>query len=269
MRLLITNDDGAQAPGLFALVQALQAIHPQTVAAAPVADCSGRGTSVRLDGLAAANGWAGGGPAATEGIQALVATPALIALGGCSGAFGPVPDVLVAGINYGPNVGRAILHSGTVGAALTAAVMGVSAVAINLDDVYSTGGDEDGYMYWETAATVAPLLVEAVARAEPGTVVNVNVPNRALADVAGVRAAVLAGPEERPMFGLDEEGRRLRERPGPYYSPSPDSPGTDVSLLAAGYITVAPLGLDRSGLAYARRTARQVQQSLIFANLSL
>lgn len=182
----MTNDDGAGAAGLGALVAAC----PGAVVVAPAADCGGYGTSTRREG------WARHVDELTPGVV-VRATPGLIVRGACAGVFGAVPDVVVVGVNYGPNVGRDVLHSGTVGAALMAANSGVPGVAISLDDVHSTGGDEDGFMHWGTGAAVALPLVEWVSRTRPGGVaLSVNVPNRELGALAGVRAAGLEAEAE-------------------------------------------------------------------------
>ncbi len=106
---------------------------------------------------------------------AVQAAPGLIALVAAHGAFGPVPDLVLSGINRGANVGRAILHSGTVGAALTAGVNGAAAW-----QSHSTSGWTLYECYWEVVVlprrdALIPLLLEEPA----GTVFNLNVPNEA------------------------------------------------------------------------------------------
>jgi 5'-nucleotidase len=239
VRIFVTNDDGARAPGLAALSRGLSTAFPDTVIAVPLTDCGGCGTSIRPDSLSSVNGWP---EVESSGNHALVflAPPARIILAAGDGVFGAIPDVVVVGINHGPNAGRTILHSGTVGAALTAATMGISALAISLDDVYSTGGREDSFMHWGTAeATVLPL-VRWLARADPGTVLNVNVPNRELPRIRGVRVASPAPswPERRFVAA----GRQILPRPGICHSPRQAPADSDVALLAAGYVTVTSLG---------------------------
>jgi 5'-nucleotidase len=100
------------------------------------------------------------------------------------GGLGPVPDLVVSGINPGPNTGRAVLHSGTVGAALTGANFGISGLAVSM-------GVGEVYL-WETAAELAGGALAWLLGQPPKTVVNLNVPNRPLAEVRGVRWATLA-----------------------------------------------------------------------------
>ena len=237
VRVFVTNDDGGRAPGLTALVGAVAAAYADTVVAAPEVECGDYGTSLRRD-----SAWIRSlldlARPERPGPGELPATPALLVKAACAGVFGPAPDVVVAGVNYGPNVGCGVLHSGTVGAVLTAVNMGVPALAISLDDVYSTGGREDGRMYWQTASAVAVPLIDWLGRVSPGAAaLNVNVPNREPAMVSGVRVARLAGP------GSDlDTGRRW--------------PDDDMALLAAGYLTISALAGIDGGTVDARAAAR-------------
>src|SRR6201990_2464889 len=133
MRALITNDDGIDSPGLRILAQVAVAAGLEVTVAAPDGERSG--TSAMMSALEE------GGRLLTEerkldGLEdvptlAVRATPAMIAFVAVHGGFGGRPDIVLAGINRGPNLGRAILHSGTVGAALTAASAGSRAHALS------------------------------------------------------------------------------------------------------------------------------------------
>lgn len=118
MRALVTNDDGIGCAGLRALARVAVAAGLTVTVAAPDGERSG--TSAAMSGLA------DGGRLLVadrtldglDGVRAVAvqASPAMIVLVGAQGAFGPPPDIVLAGINRGPNIGQAILHSGTVGA---------------------------------------------------------------------------------------------------------------------------------------------------------
>ncbi len=199
MRILVTNDDGVGAPGLAALTRALLrwtkeagsdgpgAPH-EIVVVAPSSNYSGAGAAVGsvTDGTAIPYRRAVVEGAETVEAYGLDASPALSVIAGALGAVGPKPDLVVSGINHGVNVGRSILHSGTVGAALTASQLGISALAVSL----RAGADPDP---WESAADLAvallPLLVDAPVR----TVLNLNVPHLALSDIRGLRWARVSG----------------------------------------------------------------------------
>jgi 5'-nucleotidase len=156
------------------------------------------------------------------------APPALIVLVSRLGAFGPSPNLVVSGINPGPNTGRALMHSGTVGAALTAANLGLSALAASIEI-----GDP---MYWDTAAGLAGLAVDWLLGAPERTVVNLNVPNRPRDELAGVRWARLApfGTVRTAVAGAGEGRLQIEFRPTDVEL----DPDTDTALLGAGYATV-------------------------------
>jgi 5'-nucleotidase len=238
VRVLLTSDDGGQAAGLHVLSDAVASAHPDTVVVAPPSECGNFGTSLRRE-----EGWAARTADLVDADRSaflrLPATPALLVRAACEGLFGPPPDVVVVGINYGPNVSRGVLHSGTVGAVLTAANLGVPAVAISLDDVHSTGGHEDGHMYWDTAAAVAVPLIEWLVGERPSCAVSVNVPNRPLRSVEGVRSARLAAAPA----GVDPRD-------------------SDIALLTAGYITLTALASLDGHLADGSTGARMLDQHL-------
>ena len=199
MRILVTNDDGVGAPGLAALTRALAAW-----AEADVGDGPGPphevivvAPSTNYSGASAAVGSVTDRTTITyqravvdgaDGVEAygLDASPALSVIAGALGAVGPKPDLVVSGINHGVNVGRSVLHSGTVGAALTASQLGISALAVSL----RAGPDpQPGGSAAELAVALVPLLVAA----PPRTVLNLNVPALAPAEIRGVRWARVSG----------------------------------------------------------------------------
>jgi broad specificity polyphosphatase/5'/3'-nucleotidase SurE len=99
---------------------------------------------------------------------------------------GPKPDLVLSGINRGVNVGRSILHSGTVGAVLTASQLGISGLAVSL----RAGAEPDP---WESAADLAVALIPLLVAAPARTVLNLNVPALELAEIRGLRWARVSG----------------------------------------------------------------------------
>lgn len=233
MRLLVTNDDGIDAPGIRFLARALADAGEDVVVAAPSQEASGMSaamtavedegrivvTSHELDGLA--------------GVEAygVAGSPAFIALIASRGAFGPAPDLVFSGINRGANAGVAVLHSGTVGAAFTAAENGARALAVSLD-VLTAGaasaasggaaavrpGTADERRHWASAAAVAADLLPAVKALPEGTVLNLNVPDRpatAAASRPGRRLST-SGGTRRPRCPAPRSPRhRCRRSPPP------------------------------------------------------
>jgi 5'-nucleotidase len=228
-RLLITNDDGIGSPGLRALARVLARDH-EVVVAAPSRDVSGAGTSMGSLEAAAP-------PRLTrqdfDGIEAygLDGPPGLAVLAAALGAFGDRPDVVVSGPNAGLNTGTSIIHSGTVGAALTGRTFGASAVAFSV---------APGQRWqWETAAAVAPSIVDWLIAREQPTTLNVNVPARPLDEVRGVRWAriddfghfsVATQGAEGTVLNLDVRDRR-----------ADSDPDSDTSLCLEGYVTLTLL----------------------------
>ena len=167
VRILVTNDDGVEAPGLRALAQALVADGHDVVVVAPDGERSGAGAAI---------GWLHrSGPISHQdvdwpdlpgvAVHALGTQPAATVYAAGFGAFGPPPELVASGVNRGLNTGHLVLHSGTVGAALTAAVLGLPAVAVSL-----AWGEEE---HWATAARLAaasvPSLIDGPARCSAST----------------------------------------------------------------------------------------------------
>lgn len=237
-RVLITNDDGIDSAGLAVLARCAIDSGMTVVIAAPAREASG--TSA---GLTAAEGDTrrvqvekrelGG----LEGIEAYAvsAHPGFIVLAACEGGLGDKPDIVLSGINRGANVGRAVLHSGTVGAALTAAVNGVRSMAVSLD----IGLGENPGQHWETAAAVVRDLLPVLAEMDADTVLNVNVPDvppdaplrlewATLAEFGTIRSRV-----ERPEDGVITTTAVVVD--------GEQAPGTDAALLSQGHVTLTPL----------------------------
>jgi 5'-nucleotidase len=167
-------------------------------------------------------------------VLAIERPPATAVYLACLGAFGARPDIVASGINPGANTGHLILHSGTVGAALTAAGLGIPALAVSIK------WSETAEYHWDTAARLAvPALDCTVAGADRPRVLNLNVPNVPIAEVRGVRDADLAPYGEFWVASSDIRSGDLRiEFQGPAREFAAD---TDAALVVEGYATVTPL----------------------------
>jgi len=245
VRILVTNDDGVGAPGIAALARAALRSGHDLVVVAPMIDYSGAGAAVgpvhSRDGIDYATHVIDDLDAPTYGIDG---PPALAVILACVGGFGPRPDIVLSGINHGINVGRSAMHSGTVGAALTAAQFGLRCLASSI-----RFGDDP--VPWSTPATLSAALIPLLEQAPAGTVLNLNVPNVALTELRGIRHGRLGrggtirsavhdtgheqdvvGPDH-PHLSLPPAGSgTLRLDLGTPGSPEDDDLETDAGLLA-------------------------------------
>lgn len=248
VRCLVTNDDGIASEGLRLLARLAVEAGLEVVVAAPMREASGASasiTAVEDEGhfVIESRFLAGLEDACT--VLAVDGLPAFIALTGMRGAFGPPPEVVLSGINNGPNTGYAVLHSGTVGAALTASTFGARAMAVSLNvrtrtvsgaGVAPSAGKPP---QWDTALEVARRVLPGLLESAPGTVLNINAPNIPLREVKGLERARLA------RFGAVQTN--VAERGEGYVKvalaeiDAEYEPGTDAALVAAGYATITPL----------------------------
>ncbi|PPA57231.1 5'/3'-nucleotidase SurE [Micromonospora chalcea] len=254
-RVLVTNDDGVHAPGIRALARAAYERGLDVVVAAPRHEASGMSaalSAVTEDGRLVF------GETELDGLPdvpayAVAASPAYIAVLAGLGVFGPVPDLLLSGINRGANAGHAVLHSGTVGAALTAGNNGIRALAVSLDVLTpaaasaGSGGAaiavldsvDDESRHWATAAELTATLLPWLAEADPGTVLNLNVPDLPADQVAGLRQATLA-PFGQVQVSVAERGEGF-VRTAVEENAVRAVPGTDIAWLADGYAAVTAI----------------------------
>jgi 5'-nucleotidase len=173
----------------------------------------------------------------------LTAPPALCAIIGGLGTFGWVPDIILSGINPGANVGRSVLHSGTVGAVLTGAQMGISGLAVSMQ-----WGEN---VHYETAAHMAIEVLEELLDAPTLTSFNLNVPNVPLDQLKGVRRARISLAEVVDAAGPLAGGAPLGEAgllPLHWGAASPsigdvsdEEADDDGALVDAGYAALTPI----------------------------
>jgi 5'-nucleotidase len=233
-KVLVTNDDGIDSPGLHALAGLAVEIGLEVLVAAPTRESSGASASL---GAVEESGRVVVEPRpidALPGVQSLAvrAAPAFIVRAALHGAFGDEPDLVLSGINQGPNTGHAVLHSGTVGAAMTAATYGRCSLAVSL----ASGGDQ---WRWATALDVARPVVEWLLASNEIHVLNLNVPNIASERVRGLRRAPLA------TFGavqtkVTEVGYGFVHLEYSEIDPTSE-PESDAGLLAHDWACITPL----------------------------
>lgn len=229
-RILVTNDDGVDSPGMQRLAAALAEEH-QVVVAAPATDFSGSGTGIGRFSPAAGVGMSSS-DARDHASHAIDGPPGLAVMAAALGAFGHVPDLVVSGPNAGMNTGHSVIHSGTVGAVLGARTFGISGVALSL------ASSEP--WHWETAVHVGIQVVRWVIGNAPGIItLNVNVPALSVDELKPARWARLDDFGYVHLADADLECQLLHFEVG-----SPDAgtdPDVDTALCRAGHVAITPL----------------------------
>jgi 5'-nucleotidase len=235
VRILVTNDDGIHGPGLRALALGLVEHGYDVVVVGPPGQHSGAGASLGTVEHQAMIVVTAPTVAGLERLETLAVEgpPALAVRAVCSGALGQVPDLVVSGINPGFNGGRTVLHSGTVGAATTAASLDVCGIAMSTDDDPAHG--------FATAARVAGWVVQAaVAAGLPPVALNVNVPDLALAQVGGVEEGAF-GSDSVSGISFDRTAHGLVVRRTT--AAPPFMADTDSDRLAHGLVSISHVPL--------------------------
>ncbi|GAA4017946.1 5'/3'-nucleotidase SurE [Sphingomonas swuensis] len=239
MRILLTNDDGVNAPGLELLEQLVRPFADDLWVVAPAEEQSGTGHSLTLTRPVRLRRVA-------EKKFAVAGTPTDAVLMALFHLMPEArPDVIISGINRGANLAEDVTYSGTVSAAMEGALAGVRSIA--LSQSYAREGMGDTVPF-AAAEHWGPRVLEQLLTAEmpPGTLLNVNFPARAPEEVKGVRVV---------RQGIRDYGRtRIVQRTDPrgynYYwfglGPSVETPGhsTDLEAIADGFVSVTPLHLD-------------------------
>lgn len=230
MRILLSNDDGIMAPGIQALAAALREFTEVQVVA-PDRNRSGASNSLTLESSLRTVNYPNGDIAVQMG------TPTDCVFLGVNKLMRPRPDIVVAGINAGPNLGDDVIYSGTVAAAMEGRHLGFPALAVSLN----------GYRHYDTAASVTCTLLRALSR-EPlrtGRILNVNVPDLPIAQIKGIRVTRCGSrhPAESVIPQQDPRGNTLYWI-GPPGDKSDAGPDTDFAAVEAGYVSVTPLQVD-------------------------
>ena len=239
MHILVTNDDGVTAPGLLALAQEIRKLGTVTVFA-PDRNWSASGHVKTMDRpLRVREVILADGTSAFTSDGAPSDCVALALLGIVEEKI----DLVVSGINPNANIGHDVTYSGTVTAAMEAAIVGLPAIAVSLDSPENHKGKPD----YKTSASVARHVAKRVMAEElpKGAVINVNVPYLKESELKGYMVT-----RQGLRLYRDELDRRFDPRGKPYYwiggqAPTGvDEPGTDFGALRAGYVSVTPLQLD-------------------------
>jgi 5'-nucleotidase len=246
MRILCTNDDGIHAPGLQVVEEIARALSDDVWVVAPEMDQSGVSHSLSLND-----------PLRLREVGprhfAVRGTPTDCVIMGARHILGSkMPDLVLSGVNRGRNVAEDVVYSGTIAGALEGTILGLPSFALSQEFSVETREKP----LWETALKFGPQILRKVidAGVPKNTVINVNFPAVTPDEVRGVR---VTRQGKRNLGFLKIEERR-DGRNNPYFwigferaavMDTPDE-GTDLAALAAGYVSVTPLRLDRTDEAF-------------------
>ena len=236
LQILLTNDDGIDAPGIAVLRRALDGLgEVTTIAPDRNTSAVARGITIRR-ALSLQPRTFGGGH---DGL-ACDGTPSDCVRVALLGLRCPVPDLVVSGVNAGGNMGADVTYSGTVGAAFEAALRGHPALAFSVEAL------EPGWLD-EAEPVLRAMVRHVIDRGLPRhSILNINLPDRPLAEITGIRPARLGGASAYDfvtLTGADGAG------PSEHYLPcehpaSGEWVDTDFDVVASGAVAVTPLRYD-------------------------
>jgi 5'-nucleotidase len=233
VKILVSNDDGYRAEGIRQLRAALATLAEVTVVA-PDRNRSGASNSLTLDVPLRVF-------EAEPGVYFVPGTPTDCVHLAISGLFDYEHDMVVSGVNDGPNLGDDVLYSGTVAAAVEGRFLGLPTIAVSLCTSGTAGG------HFDTGAEVARVLVTQLLQSplQRALILNVNVPDVPFGQLKGFRASRL-GYRHRSaavMRAQDPRGRPVYWV-GPAGAEQDAGPGTDFETVAQGFVSVTPLQVD-------------------------
>jgi 5'-nucleotidase len=237
-RILLCNDDGIAAPGIQALAEALAPIG-DLVVVAPESEQSAVGHAITVRDPVRAHEVEFSTSDGPVPAWAVSGTPTDSIKLACHELLDERPDLVVSGINHGPNTAVNVLYSGTVSAATEASILGLDAVAISLCDWSA----EDFSVAQQWARRIVRLVLRTGL--PPGVLLNVNVPALPAADIQG--AAVTRQARSRWEEGFDARtdpaDRQYYWLAGTFVDLD-DGNGTDTTAVDRGYVSITPIQHD-------------------------
>ena len=250
MRILCTNDDGIHAPGLQVVEDIARALSDDVWVVAPELDQSGVSHSLSLND-----------PLRLREISprhfAVRGTPTDCVIMAAHHLMPHKPDLILSGVNRGRNAAEDVTYSGTIAGAIEGTLLGFPSFALS----QSFGAETRRELHWDTARAFGPDVIRKVMKAgvPPNTLINVNFPDCAAGDVAGVKVT-RQGRSNPDALRIDE---RHDGRGNPYYwiafsravrDQTPDD-GTDLGALMTNHVSVTPLLLDLTHDAFLEKLA--------------
>lgn len=236
--ILVSNDDGIDAPGILALVSALRDLGDVYVVA-PIDEQSAVGHAITIRSPVRARAWQLPDRMPHEAAFAVTGTPADCVKIAVDKLLPRKPDLVVSGINQGPNTAVNVIYSGTVSAATEASILGVDAVAFSLCSWDSRD--------FEAAGRVARMISERVLASglPDGILLNVNIPALTVDEMSGIEITRQARSmwEESFVERVDPFNERYYWLSGTFVNLD-EGLNTDLSAVERGYVSVTPIQHD-------------------------
>lgn len=246
LNVVVTNDDGIDSPGLHKLAAAVAAAGHTVRVIAPMVQVSGAGAGIATLAVPGHEMVERRSLGLGTDDLAVAAEPAMIVLWSVLGCFGPTPDLVLSGINLGSNFGTAIVHSGTFGAAFTAVMHEIPAIAVSLCFEDEDKGNVDDALHWDSAAKSAVTMIDhAFDALDAGFAINLNVPNSpidrmlppapSLERSPGLVPSIVPFVHRLNPFEAVSDTSEIRAVPPP--------PGSDRDVVSRGRPSISLIGL--------------------------
>ena len=253
MRILLTNDDGIEAPGLDVLQQIASELSDDIWIVAPETDQSGAAHSLTLHEPLRCR-------TLKDKIYAVKGTPTDCVIMGIRFLLADKPpDLVLSGVNYGQNLADDVTYSGTVAGAIEGTLLGVPSIALSL----ATRFDASGKTRWETPMKLGADLVRQLLDVgwPKGIVLNINFPDREPEDVEGLVVSH-QGRRDQDLLTIED---RMDTRGNPYYwlgferrrSRPPE--GSDLWAVYTGKVSVTPLNLNLTHVDARQELAKRLE----------
>lgn len=241
MRILLTNDDGIHAPGIRALWEELRALG-EIFVVAPDSEKSATSQAITVHHPIRVDQY----PISLQGIEAwkVGGTPTDCVKLAIEALLDKRPDIVVSGINQGPNLGTDVLYSGTVSAAIEAAMFNIPAVAVSLDAWQSPD--------FAPAARFTARFVSTMAQQQlpPNTLININVPHLPEPQLKDPLVTKLGIRQYENVFQkrVDPRGRTYYWMGGNIVD-NENQADTDIAVVKQGHIAITPIHFDLTNFA--------------------
>ncbi|MFV9997601.1 MAG: 5'/3'-nucleotidase SurE [Arsenophonus endosymbiont of Dermacentor nuttalli] len=229
LRILLSNDDGVTAPGIQTLATVLRKYYSVQVVA-PDRNRSGASNALTLDKpLRIAR--------LANGDISVQGTPTDCVYLGVNQLIRPYPEIVVSGINCGPNLGDDVIYSGTVAAATEGRHLGLPALAVSLN----------GKTHYQTAAEVTCHLLNLLQKTplRAGNILNINVPDLPMSEIKSYKVTRCGSRHAaQNVYSLEDPSGDMVYWLGPVGEIRDAGPDTDFAAVEAGYVSITPLQVD-------------------------